>query len=127
MTKTSKTWEARVLTLFPNMFPGILGDAAAGRGIENGLWSLKTINIRDFATDQHGTVDDQPFGGGPGMVMRADILASAIDKVHPKDLDFLEFLSKKNKEIQPEKSEEFPNISNDYELVFSLLSNNIQL
>jgi tRNA (guanine37-N1)-methyltransferase len=85
VTKTSKTWEARVLTLFPNMFPGILGDAAAGRGIENGLWSLKTINIRDFATDQHGTVDDQPFGGGPGMVMRADILASAIDKVHPKD------------------------------------------
>ena len=72
-------WTASVLTLFPEMFPGPLGVSLAGKAIDAGLWSLDTVNIRDFATDKHRTVDDTPAGGGPGMVMRADVLAAAID------------------------------------------------
>ncbi|GIX13702.1 MAG: tRNA (guanine-N(1)-)-methyltransferase [Paracoccaceae bacterium] len=72
-------WEARVLTLHPEMFPGPLGHALIGRALAEGLWRLSTINIRDFATDRHRTVDDTPAGGGPGMVMRADVTARAVD------------------------------------------------
>ncbi len=75
------SWNARVLTLFPEMFPGPLGDSLAGKALATGLWSLRTIDIRDFATDRHATVDDTPFGGGPGMVMRADVVDDAIDSV----------------------------------------------
>jgi len=73
------TWTARILTLFPEMFPGPLGFSLAGKALEKGLWRLETVDIRAFARDKHRTVDDAPFGGGPGMVMRADILADAID------------------------------------------------
>tara|TARA_B100000676_G_C17976357_1_gene786372 strand:- start:136 stop:885 length:750 start_codon:yes stop_codon:yes gene_type:complete len=86
VTKIKPIWKAQVLTLYPDMFPGILGHATLGRGLKKGLWSLETINIRDFATDERGSVDDQPFGGGPGMVMRADILAKAIDSVYPQNI-----------------------------------------
>lgn len=72
-------WTAHVLTLFPDMFPGPLGFSLAGRALEKGLWRLETVDIRDFARDKHRTVDDAPFGGGPGMVMRPDVLADAID------------------------------------------------
>lgn len=72
-------WTACVLTLFPEMFPGPLGASLAGQGLAGGLWRLDAMNIRDFATDKHRSVDDTPAGGGPGMVMRADILAAAID------------------------------------------------
>ncbi len=75
------SWDARVLTLFPEMFPGPLGDSLAGKAMAGGLWSLRTIDIRDFATDRHATVDDTPFGGGPGMVMRADVVDDAIASV----------------------------------------------
>jgi tRNA (guanine37-N1)-methyltransferase len=71
-------WKARVLTLFPSMFPGPLGQSLAGKALEKGLWSLDVIDIRDFALDKHRTVDDTPFGGGPGMVMRPDVVADAI-------------------------------------------------
>ena len=74
-------WCARVLTLHPEVFPGPLGAAPAGRGLEAGLWRLETVDIRRFARDKHGTVDDHPFGGGAGMVMRPDVLAAAIDSV----------------------------------------------
>ncbi|MER9236006.1 tRNA (guanosine(37)-N1)-methyltransferase TrmD [Mesorhizobium sp. M0622] len=70
---------ASVLTLYPEMFPGALGLSLAGRALETGTWSLETIQIRDFASDRHRTVDDTPAGGGAGMVMRADVLASAVD------------------------------------------------
>lgn len=73
------TFAATVLTLHPGMFPGPLGQANAGRALEGGLWGLKAVNIRSFATDRHGTVDDTPAGGGPGMVMRVDVLARAVD------------------------------------------------
>lgn len=67
-----------LLTLFPEMFPGYLGHSLAGRALERGDWSYKTIQIRDFATDKHQTVDDTPFGGGAGMVMRADVIEKAL-------------------------------------------------
>jgi tRNA (guanine37-N1)-methyltransferase len=72
-------WIACVLTILPDMFPGPLGASLAGQGLADGLWRLDTINIRDFAADKHRSVDDTPAGGGPGMVMRADILGAAID------------------------------------------------
>ncbi|HEY7643905.1 MAG TPA: tRNA (guanosine(37)-N1)-methyltransferase TrmD [Hyphomicrobiales bacterium] len=72
-------WTACVLTILPDMFPGPLGASLAGQGLADGLWRLDTINIRDFAADKHRSVDDTPAGGGPGMVMRADILGAAID------------------------------------------------
>ena len=75
------SWHATVLTLYPEMFPGPLGMSLAGRARAEGIWSLDTIQIRDFATDRHRSVDDTPAGGGAGMVMRADVLASAVDSV----------------------------------------------
>ena len=75
------TWAASVLTLYPEMFPGPLALALSGRALSEKIWSLEAINIRDFAIDKHGSVDDTPAGGGPGMVMRVDVLARAIDVV----------------------------------------------
>ncbi|GAA4812857.1 tRNA (guanosine(37)-N1)-methyltransferase TrmD [Sphingosinicella ginsenosidimutans] len=75
------TWAATILTLYPEMFPGPLGFSLAGRALSDGLWSLSTVQIRDFATDRHRSVDDTPAGGGAGMVMRADVLAAALDSV----------------------------------------------
>lgn len=72
-------WRARVLTLFPEMFPGTLGGSILGRAREDGLWALDVLDIRAFATDRHRTVDDTPAGGGPGMVLRPDIAARAVD------------------------------------------------
>lgn len=77
------SFRASVLTLYPEMFPGALGLSLAGRALAEGTWSLETVQIRDFATDRHRTVDDTPAGGGAGMVMRADIVAKAIDHVAP--------------------------------------------
>jgi tRNA (guanine37-N1)-methyltransferase len=78
------SFRATVLTLYPEMFPGHLGLSLAGRALETGSWSLEMVQIRDFAADRHRTVDDTPAGGGAGMVMRADILAKAIDHVSPE-------------------------------------------
>ena len=80
-------WTACVLTLFPEMFPGPLGASLAGQGLAGGRWRLDALNIRDFATDRHRSVDDTPAGGGPGMVMRADILAAAIDGARARHPD----------------------------------------
>jgi tRNA (guanine37-N1)-methyltransferase len=79
------TWRATVLTLFPEMFPGPLGFSLAGRALADGLWSLESRDIRASATDRHRSVDDTPAGGGAGMVMRADVLAAAIDAASPSD------------------------------------------
>ena len=75
------TWRADVRTLYPAMFPGPLGMSLAGRALGEGRWSLAATNIRDFAADRHRTVDDTPAGGGAGMVLRADVVAAAIDAV----------------------------------------------
>ena len=74
-------FRADILTLFPDMFPGPLATSLAGRALTRGLWSLQPVNIRDFAGDRHRTVDDTPFGGGPGMVMRPDIVHAALAAV----------------------------------------------
>ena len=77
------SFRATVLTLYPEMFPGHLGVSLAGRALERGDWRLDAVQIRDFAPDRHRTVDDTPAGGGAGMVMRADVLARAIDAASP--------------------------------------------
>ena len=74
-------WRASVLTIFPDMFPGPLAHSLAGKALTSGIWSLDTVDIRARAPDKHRTVDDTPAGGGPGMVMKADILARALDAV----------------------------------------------
>src|SRR5882724_5846987 len=79
MTAPTTIWRATVLTLFPEMFPGPLGVSLAGRALASSLWALEARDIRDAATDRHRSVDDTPAGGGPGMVLRADVLAAAID------------------------------------------------
>jgi tRNA (guanine37-N1)-methyltransferase len=78
-------WRASVITIFPDMFPGPLGLSLAGKARQNGIWSLDAIDLRDFATDRHRTVDDTPAGGGPGMVMKPDVIARAIDAVATDD------------------------------------------
>jgi tRNA (guanine37-N1)-methyltransferase len=75
------TWRADVLTLFPEMFPGPLAHSLAGKALQACIWSLHTVNIRDFATDRHRSVDDAPFGGGAGMVLRADVVDEALASV----------------------------------------------
>src|SRR5260370_41515201 len=81
-------WRATVLTIFPEMFPGPLGASLAGKASVKGLWSLAAVDIRDYATDKHRAVDDTPAGSGPGMVMKPDVIARAIDAVaadgHPR-------------------------------------------
>ena len=79
------SFAASVLTLYPEMFPGALGLSLAGRALEAGTWSLEAIQIRDFATDRHRTVDDTPAGGGAGMVLKPDVLARAIDHASEND------------------------------------------
>ena len=81
-------WRATVLTIFPEMFTGPLGLSLAGKALGDGKWALAAIDIRDFATDKHRSVDDTPAGGGAGMVMRADIAAAAIDagKAHMPEI-----------------------------------------
>ena len=76
-------WRASILTIFPEMFPGPLGVSLAGKALAAGLWSLDARDIRDAATDKHRTVDDTPAGGGPGMVMKADVLARGLDAIPP--------------------------------------------
>ena len=78
-------WRATVLTIFPDMFPGPLGASLAGKAAARGLWSLAAVDIRDYATDKHRAVDDTPAGGGPGMVMKPDVIARAVDAVAADD------------------------------------------
>lgn len=77
------SFRADIITLFPELFPGPLGASVIGRALNDGLWSLAATQLRDFAEDRHRTVDDTPAGGGPGMVLKPDILAAAIDAVSP--------------------------------------------
>ncbi len=80
----STNWHVNILTLFPEMFPGTLGHSLSGRALEKGIWSYNTINIRDFGAGIHKCVDDTPFGGGAGMVMKPDIVESALISAKPK-------------------------------------------
>lgn len=77
------TWQADILTLYPSMFPGPLGESLAGKALAAGIWSLATTDIRQFGLGAHRAVDDTPFGGGAGMVLRADVLDTAIGSIQP--------------------------------------------
>ena len=89
-------WQARVFTLYPEIFPGALAQGLYGKALEKKIWNLEVINIRDSAQDKHKTVDDTPFGGGSGMLIKADILAKSIDK-HVKKNEKIFYLSPKGK------------------------------
>mgnify|MGYP001491218210 FL=1 len=92
-------WVARVFTLYPELFPGPLGSGLYKKAHEKKLWSLEVVNIRDYATDKHKTVDDTPFGGGSGMLMRADIIANSLDKnIYSKNEPII-YLSPKGKKF----------------------------
>lgn len=78
VTAKGPLWRTKVLTIFPDMFPGPLGHSLAGKALEAGLWALETVDIRGFARDKHASVDDTPFGGGAGMVMRPDVVDAAL-------------------------------------------------
>ena len=81
MGSNTAIWTAKVLTLFPEMFPGPLGCSLAGKALDEGVWALETLDIRSFADGNHYVVDDTPFGGGAGMIMRADVIDRALDYV----------------------------------------------
>ena len=93
-----------VLTIFPEVFPGFLGYSLTGRALEKGLWSLKAVNIRDYAFDKHGSVDDTPCGGGAGMIMRPDVLGEAIEHNHKKGK--IIYMSPKGKPLTQQKVHE---------------------
>ena len=90
-------WTARVYTLYPELFPGPLDSGLYKKALKKKLWSLEVINIRDYASDKHKTVDDTPFGGGSGMIMRADVIANALDKNTNNKNEPIIYLSPKGK------------------------------
>ena len=92
-------WTARVFTLYPELFPGPLGSGLYKKALEKKLWSLEVVNIRDFAADKHKTVDDAPFGGGSGMLMRADVIANSLDKNISSKNEPIIYLSPKGKKF----------------------------
>ena len=92
-------WTARVFTLYPELFPGPLSAGLYKKALEKKLWSLEVINIRDYALDKHKTVDDTPFGGGSGMVMRADVIANSLDKNISDKKEPIIYLSPKGKKF----------------------------
>ena len=92
-------WKVRVFTLYPEMFPGPLASGLYKKALEKKIWSLEVVNIRDYATDKHKTVDDTPFGGGSGMVMRADVLANSLDKNIINNKEPVIYLSPKGKKF----------------------------
>lgn len=101
---TTAPWTARVLTLFPDMFPGSLGHSLAGRARESNIWSLDVMDIRSFATDRHATVDDSPFGGGSSMVLRPDVVDVALKAAKAKsDLPAL-YLSPRGRVLDQERA-----------------------
>ena len=92
-------WKVRVFTLYPEMFPGPLASGLYKKALEKKIWSLEVVNIRDYATDKHKTVDDTPYGGGSGMVMRADVLANSLDKNIFDNKESVIYLSPKGKKF----------------------------
>ena len=98
-------WTARVFTLYPELFPGLLGVGLYKKALEKKLWSLEVINIRDYAMNKHKTVDDTPFGGGSGMVMRADVIANSLDKNIPDKEEQIIYLSPKGKKFDQSYAE----------------------
>ena len=92
-------WTARVFSLYPELFPGPLGIGLYKKALEKKIWSLEVINIRDYSLDKHKTVDDPPFGGGSGMLMRADVIANSLDKNISNNNEPIIYLSPKGKKF----------------------------
>ena len=92
-------WTARVFTLYPELFPGPLDSGLYKKALEKKLWSLEIVNIRDYASDKHKTVDDTPFGGGSGMLMRADVIAKSLDKNISNKNEQIIYLSPKGNKL----------------------------
>ena len=92
-------WTARIFTLYPELFPGPLGSGLYKKALEKKLWSLEIVNIRDYSLDKHKTVDDTPFGGGSGMLMRADVIANSLDKNISDKNEPIIYLSPKGKKF----------------------------
>ena len=92
-------WKARVFTLYPELFPGPLGSGLYKKALEKKLWSLEVVNIRDYAGDKHKTVDDTSFGGGSGMLMRADVIANSLDKNISNKNEPIIYLTPKGKKL----------------------------
>ena len=99
-------WTATILTLFPDVFPGVLGCSLPGAGLAEGKWALDVRNIRDHATDRHRSVDDSPFGGGPGMVMRPDVVDAALDTVDDGQRPMV-YLSPRGRRLDQAMAREF--------------------
>ncbi len=104
------TWHVNILTLFPDMFPGSLGQSISGRALEKKLWSYNAINIRDFANDKHSTVDDTPFGGGAGMVMRPDTIEKALLSIPTAGKKI--YMSPRGRPLTQEKVKQLANTEN---------------
>ena len=102
-------WTARVFTLYPEFFPGPLGSGLYKKALEKKIWSLEIVNIRDYALDKHKTVDDTPFGGGSGMVMRADVIANSLDKNIDSKNEPIIYLSPKGKKFDQQYAKEIMN------------------
>ena len=100
------TWSADILTLYPEMFPGPLDKSLSGKALEKGIWSLNTFDLKDYGLGPHKSVDEKPSGGGPGMVLRADVLDSAINDCFKKDRPIIYF-SPKGKPLDQEMIERF--------------------
>ncbi|MAU38042.1 MAG: tRNA (guanosine(37)-N1)-methyltransferase TrmD [Rhizobiales bacterium TMED94] len=100
------TWSADILTLYPEMFPGPLDKSLSGKALEKGIWSLNTFDLKDYGLGPHKSVDEKPSGGGPGMVLRADVLDSAINDCFKKDRPVIYF-SPKGKPLDQEMIERF--------------------
>ena len=102
-------WKARVFTLYPELFPGPFGIGLYKKALDKKIWSLEVVNIRDYAIDKHKTVDDTPFGGGSGMVMRADVLAKSLDKNLNNKNEKVIYLSPKGKKFDQTYAREISN------------------
>lgn len=102
--------KAKILTIFPEVFPGFLGFSLTGRALNEGIWQMQTVNIRDYAFDKHGSVDDTPCGGGAGMIMRPDVLGEAIE--HNYDGGKIIYMSPKGKPLTQQKVKELSRVEN---------------
>ena len=102
-------WTARVFTLYPELFPGPLGSGLYKKALEKKLWSLEIVNIRDSAQDKHQTVDDTPFGGGSGMIIRADVIANSLDKNISNKNEPIIYLSPKGKKLDQTNAKKITN------------------
>ena len=103
------TFKAKILTIFPEIFPGFLGTSLTGRALKENIWSLDAVNIRDYAFDKHGSVDDTPCGGGAGMIMRPDVLGAAIE--HQHNGEKIIYMSPKGKPLTQAKVRELSKLN----------------